>query len=281
MKINQKITAEINSSKYHKFFLDNSLRSVLEDTIGPTVMATRYLLKRSTLIFVCSKEEAQRLIKYKNQYKINIISHFVENRKLWPNANKIRKDLALNNSKIITVLGFIHHHDRKGHRIMLEAMPHLPKNVKVIFAGGPGPGSEKFVDDLKMIAKDKMVDDRLIITGFLSEKELEKYLTVTDLAVCPFRIFAASGSLSTWISTARPILASDNPQIQEYNLLEPEAIKIFKPYSAVALAKKIEQILPSCDSRPDLAVNRLRKKLSISNIFEQHLKLYNLAINQV
>jgi hypothetical protein len=259
----------------------SSVYRIIESIINFTTLATRWLVKKATLIFACSDEEKYRIISLKENKKIKVIPHFVEKRSILITQSTAKKALKLNDAKILVLLGYIHNHDRKGHGIMLDALSYLSKDIKLIFAGGPSPGSEEFVETLKKKAKDKKIDNRFSITGFLSENKLEKYLVAADLAVCPFRTFSASGSLSTWISVARPILASDNPQIQEYNLLEPEAIKIFKPYSAVALAKKIEQILPSCNSRPDLAVNRLRKKLSISNIFEQHLELYNLAINQV
>jgi glycosyltransferase involved in cell wall biosynthesis len=131
------------------------------------------------------------------------------------------------------------------------------------------------VDAVIALAKEKKVDN-LEITGYLSEEELEMYLMATDLAVCPFSRCSASGSLSTWISLGRTILASDLPQIAEYNKLEPGAIETFNPYTPNALAEAIREILPICSNSDNLSLAKLQKKLSISAIFERHLNDYRL-----
>lgn len=126
-----------------------------------------------------------------------------------------------------------------------------------------------------MLAKTMGVEERLRITGYLSEEELERYLVATDLAICPFKNCSASGSLSTWISVAHPtILAFDLPQINEYNRLEPGAIKTFQPYTPAALAQAIRQLLPTCGESYAPAVERLRQRLSMPAIFDEHLSHY-------
>ncbi len=238
-------------------------------------LALSWLLNQVQLVFVCSEEEAKRLSVLADGYRTRVVPHFVEKRSLTVSLAEARAALEMDGGRIVTLLGFIHR--RKGYQLMVETIPYLPQDVKVIFAGGPSPGNEEFVEDLLALAKAKGVDNRLRVTGYLSEEELERYLVATDLAVCPFKFFSASGSLSTWISAARPILAYDLPQIAKYNKLEPGAIKTFQPYTSVALAQAIRQILTTYGESDDPAVARLRQRLCMSAIFDKHLSHYRYA----
>ena len=210
-----------------------------------------------------------------NGYKTTVVPHFVEKRALTVSPAEARAALKLNEGTIVTLLGFIH--GRKGHRLIVEALPELPQDVKVIFAGEPSLGKEEFVQELLALAKVKGVSDRLRVTGYLSEEELERWLVATDLAVCPFKFFSASGLLSTWISACRSILAYALPQINEYNRFEPGVIKTFQPYTPTALTKAIQQLLAvSQEDEPGVA--RLRKRLSMPAIFDEHLSYYRQSL---
>lgn len=237
---------------------------------GSKAFAFRWLINQAKLIMVCSQEEAERLSA--DNHKTKVVAHFVEKRSLNIKSAEAKTALNLDGSKVVTLLGFIH--GRKGYELVIEALPELPQNVKVVFAGGAVFGREQFVEQLWSQAKTKGVDDRLRITGYLSEEELEIYLAATDLAICPFKFFSASGSLSTWISAARPILAYDLPQIAHYNKLEQGAIKTFQPYSSTALAQSIKKLLAVSQHSEEPSVAKLRNHLSISKIFDEHLKYY-------
>ncbi|MBD2101130.1 glycosyltransferase [Leptolyngbya sp. FACHB-261] len=243
----------------------------------PETLAFLLLFSRVKLMFVCTEQEAQRLDNLIYDSKLKIVPHFVENRAIQITPAEARKALGLESCKTVAVQGFIY--SRKGHRLLIEALPQLPEDVQVIFAGGPSPNSEKLVEELITHAEAQGLGHRLRVTGYLSEADLERYLIATDLAICPFATTSASGSLATWISIARPILASNLPQVEEYNRLEPGAIKTFEPYTSEALAQAIKHCLSSCQEGEAPAVARLRQKLSISVIFDKHLKCYEDALN--
>ena len=240
-----------------------------------------YLADRQTLLwlsqslanlFVSTEEEIQRIAHLIERDRISKISHFVEARASVVNRSQARQVLGLDRFKVITLQGFIY--VNKGHQLLIEALPKLPSDAKVIFAGGAAVNNEDFLQNLLKLAEKLAVRDRLLVTGYLSEEDLIRYLMASDLAVCPFKLLSASGSLSTWISIARPILASNLPQIAEYNQIEPNAIHVFAPYTADALAEAILKILPICSQEEDPAVARLQKKLSMSVIFDEHLRHY-------
>ncbi len=235
-----------------------------------------WLSKQAERVFISTEEEKQRIAHLIEPQKLSKIPHFVEETSLNISYLQARQALGLDGFKVITIQGFIY--SNKGHQLLIEAMPNLPSDVKVIFAGGVAPNNESFLEYLVKLAEKKGVIDRLQVTGYLSKEDLIRYLVASDLAVCPFKILSASGSLSTWISLGRPILASDLPQIAEYNQLEPGAIHTFAPYTSDALAEAIQKILPTCSQEKDSIVASLREKLSISKIFDQHLQKYESVL---
>ncbi|MDJ0553988.1 MAG: glycosyltransferase [Microcoleaceae cyanobacterium MO_207.B10] len=259
-------------SNFQKLSLRSTINNLWNNYI-PDTYGIRWLLKKVKLVITCTEAESQRLIPYIDCTKLINIPHFVEERNSRLSPLQARSNLGLEKFKIITLQGFISR--RKGHKLLVEAMPKLSEDIKVVFAGGAAPNQEYFLQELLKLAEKKGVVDRLLVTGYLSEKDLETYLMASHLAVCPFEILSASGSLSTWISLARPILASDLPQIAEYNRIEPGTIKTFQPYTAEALAEAIEEIIYNNYKEGEQpALVSLRTKLSLSKIFEQHLNYY-------
>lgn len=265
------------------------LRRSLRNMIDLDMKALAYVNNRFSKLFVCTNEESSRVWPHVEGHRLKTISHFVERRSLPTDREQVRSQLALGDRTTITLLGFIY--PTKGHDLMVEALPHLPESVQLVFAGGASSDKYKeYVMELQATAAKLGVADRLRVTGFLSEEDLEKYLVATDIAVCPFSRFSASGSLSSWISVGCPILASKAPQISEYNQIVPAAIDTFSPYSAEAIAHKISSLIAKqAKGHPDRAVEsdpvlkpvlKLREKLSIDNIARQHLHQYREVIGQ-
>jgi glycosyltransferase involved in cell wall biosynthesis len=236
----------------------------------------RWLIGKADLVFVCSQEEAQRLDTFASNKKTKIIPIYVEERTVTLDKQKARQILGIDeNQKIITLLGYIH--PRKGHHLIVEAMPKLPTDIVAIFAGSPSPNdfAQAYLEKLLTLAKTYGVDRRLRVTGYLPEAELELYLLASDLAVCPFSDLSASASLSTWISIARPILAFDLPQIAEYNRIGGVgAIKTFSPYTPEAFAEAIASFFNTSYPEIDPGVDRLRTELSVAKIFDRFLTYY-------
>jgi hypothetical protein len=237
--------------------------------------ATKYLARHAAQILVCTREEERRLRGLGAAGTLTVIPHFVEDRSvdIAPNDAKTAIDLA--GQRMCTVLGFIHR--AKGHALVVEAMPHWPEDVQVVFAGRPAVGSEDFARQLEERAAQLGLADRLRITGYLEEAALDQYLAATDLALCPFEEVSASGSLSTWIAVERPILASEQPQIAEYNALAAGAIDTFAPYVPEALATAALAQLNGTADEGQAARARLREKLSLPRIIQEHAAVYRAA----
>jgi glycosyltransferase involved in cell wall biosynthesis len=229
----------------------------------------RWLGRQASALFVSSEEESRRL--EPPHSRMRVIPLCVEQRKLTESAEEARVALGLRGRRVVTLLGFIH--ERKGHRLLIEALASLPSDVVAIAAGGPAPAST-LIPNLLALAQARGVADRFRITGYLPEHELNRYLAATSLAVCPFRDVSASASISTWISAARPILASSLPLIAEYNALETDAIRTFHPYTAASLADAIRAALDRDSDAESQRVARLRDRLSPPAVLDRHVKVY-------
>lgn len=248
-------------------------RAILRDQLSPNILSLQKVIERSQIALVCTQEEARRLSDRVQGSKVQIVPHFVEARTPQISRTEARKVLGLEKFTVITLLGFIY--SGKGHRLLIQALPHLPAQVKLVFAGGVSSGHEAYFQDLVTLVEKEGVSDRIRVTGYLSEAELERYLLATDLAICPFRQTSASGSLSTWISVARPILASNIPQVQEYNQLQPGAISTFEPHTSEAIASAINRLIDDPLPALDPKISQLRDRLLMSNVFDQHLSHYH------
>ena len=236
---------------------------------APPWATLRWLHRRASVLIVSSAEEGRRL--EPPHSRVRVIPLCVERRELTESAEEAKTALGFRGRRIVTLLGFIH--DRKGYRLLIEALAALPSDVVAIAAGGPSPTST-LIPSLLALAQARGVADRFHVTGYLPEHQLNRYLAATNLAVCPFRDASASASLSTWISALRPILASSLPLFAEYNALEPDAIRTFHPYTAAALADAIRAALAR-DSHAEIQrVTRLRDRLLPPAILDRHVETY-------
>jgi glycosyltransferase involved in cell wall biosynthesis len=237
---------------------------------APQLLTRTWLRRNAAQLVVCSHEERRRLTD--DEARVQVIPHFVEPRLTHVSSAEAKAALGWSGNRVITVLGYIHR--RKGHALVVDVLSELPEDVIAVFAGAPVPTDPAVVDRLRARAAARGVAHRLHVTGFIPESQLHLYLMATDVAVCPFAQLSASSSLSTWISAARPIVASNLPQIAEYNALEPGAISTFDPYTASALAKAIGGALERDGRELDSGVAGLRTRLRLSTIADSHLDSY-------
>ncbi|MDX2098483.1 MAG: glycosyltransferase [Leptolyngbyaceae cyanobacterium bins.59] len=240
----------------------------------------RWLVSRSAASLVCTQEEGRRLkavVPPTHGSRIQVIPHYIEPRQFHFSRQEARQELDLEGHRVVALIGFIY--DGKGYRLLVEALPLLPADVLVVFAGGAAPGAEPFVEELLQRADALQVRDRLRITGYLPELEMEKYLLATDVPVCPYEVCYASSSLASWFSAGRAILTSDLPQFREYAVLAKGAVCTFFPYTPEALVEQIHVMLASLEV-PHPAALQLKQQLAIEAVFDRHLQCYQMHSEQ-
>jgi glycosyltransferase involved in cell wall biosynthesis len=245
--------------------------------LRPEAWALRLVGLRARRVVVHANEERRRLKGVVSPRKLAVIPHFVEERPPLPDADIAKSELGLVGRKVVSLLGFIT--ERKGHRLLLEALATLPPDVSVVIAGAPVEGREHRQTELEELASSLGVTDRVLFTGYVGDAMLERVLAATDVGACPFKDLSSSGSLSTWISAGTRIVASDLPAIREYDAISPGAICRFMPRTAEALAAEILLALDAVasDGRTDPGVSRLSEALAVPRIVDRYASVWRAA----
>jgi glycosyltransferase involved in cell wall biosynthesis len=239
--------------------------------LEPEALALRLVGRSAERVVVHSQIEVERLSGLVPAERVRVVPHFVERRDIAIGRDEARARLGVEGRRVVTLLGFIY--GRKGHKVLLEAIPHLDPDVLVVYAGAAIAEREKHLRSVQERAASLRLGDRLRITGWLSEDDLETWVAATDLAVLPFRDLSASGSLSTWIAVARPILASDLPGFREYNERVPGAIRIAPSLEPRELARAINARLGEELPETDPLVAALRDDLSVPRSLDRYLEV--------
>ena len=215
-----------------------------------------------TRYIVSNEIEKGRLKKFVSANKISVLPHFIESRELPCDRDTAKTKLGLAGRKVVTLLGFIV--ERKGHEDAIEVLAKLPPDTHLVFAG---KGDESYVSKLRALAAAKGVANRLSVTGYLSEEDLNLYMAASDVAVCPFRDVSASGSLATWLSATRPVVAYALPLMKDYQKKFPAQVYLAQKGDIANFAKVVKSLLDnppviSGDDIGDYSVQNSAQKLA-------------------
>lgn len=137
-----------------------------------------------------------------------------------------------------------HLYPDRGGEILLEAMTHLPKEVRCEFVGG----TKEDIERVSAKARSLKLGARIHFAGMKTPAEVPAYQMSADVLVMPYR-----GNLTTreWCSPLKlfeymaagaPIVSSDLPSIREV-LRHQENALLVPPDDAKALADAVSRIL--------------------------------------
>ncbi len=143
----------------------------------------------------------------------------------------------------------------KGQDLAIKAVAHLAReipDVKLILAGNGSFSSSKqgialnkaskWLSELCKLTKSLNIEDKVILTGHLTQGELEAAYTRCDLTVLPsVREGFGLVVIESWLYK-KPAIASSNAGIAEL-ILDGENGLIFKPDDPLELASKIRELL--------------------------------------
>ena len=203
---------------------------------------------------------------------MRVIPHFVEERRLPLVPRRgARAALGVEGRRIVTLLGFIY--GRKGHKVAVEAVPRLPPEDARRVRWRSGGGARQGLSDGAGRAPAELgMDDRLRITGYLSEEDLETWIAATrpchpalprPLGV---RLAVHAGSRRAsrcWSATCRASASTTQ--------LVPGALRIFGPSAPDVLAEAIGAALATDLPEVDPRVVALREQLSVAQTVERYL----------
>jgi glycosyltransferase involved in cell wall biosynthesis len=244
--------------------------------LQPDVWSLRAVGRTADRIVVHSQIEVERLRGIIPIDKLRVVPHFVERRTLSMSPAQARAALGIGDRRLVTLLGFVY--GRKGHRFAVEAVPFMPDDAMMVYAGGPVEG-RTFVHDLaRDKAEELALGDRFRITGYLSDEEMGAWMAATHLAILPFTDLSASGSMSSWISSGKPMLVSDLPGTREVGRWVPGALHFFGPPEPWPLGAAISELLARPLPDPDPGVLQLAQELSMEKTLDRYLTVVREAL---
>lgn len=125
-----------------------------------------------------------------------------------------RQRFGFKNKRMIVIAGFVL--ERKRYDRILELLPGLlPDIVLCALGGSQGPASEKYIADLIERARVLGVSDRFVVSGYLSEPELNAGLLAADVFVAPYGEVTSSASVARCIGAVAPIMAGKCSSFEE------------------------------------------------------------------
>jgi glycosyltransferase involved in cell wall biosynthesis len=173
--------------------------------------------------------------------RATVIPHFIEQRQQLSRGaarELLQVDPA---SRVLGMVGWIH--QRKNCELAIRALSLLGPDVRLWLVGAPPAADQTYLQGLLRLAAELGVSQRVLITGYVSERELELRVAALDVGLCPYREASASGSMSTLLSAHRAVVASDIALARELRELAPQAISIFGSFQPQALAAAIDAML--------------------------------------
>ncbi len=222
------------------------------------------IVKCSDGLFVFYDQEKSTLIKrYSKQ--VTVVPHFVESVQL-PDANEAKTELCVADKFVMTVLGYIN--PRKGHDLALEAIQSNRLGNCHLFLAGAANNAD-FEKQLRTTIAENELGDQVTITGYLENELQKQVMAATDLALCPFRSLAASGSLATWVAAGKPILATRLPQTESILRLSEGAFKLVDS-SVSNWTSAILEFREQSEGVQEQALSNLREALSLKNVWKMH-----------
>jgi glycosyltransferase involved in cell wall biosynthesis len=159
---------------------------------------------------------------------------------------------------LLSLFGFIT--CNKGPDVAAKALVHLPDNYYLAYVGGQHPENrvDKPINEVLTIwHKAGKNPDRLRITGYVSQEEIDLYHAATDICLAPYRdhfSFSASSAISWALTSGKPVIATNIPAFRDINQ-KSECMILCVPTAEMELAWQIQRLTKSPDLQRRLVEN--------------------------
>jgi glycosyltransferase involved in cell wall biosynthesis len=191
-----------------------------------------------------------------------------------PDPAPLRRTLGLNGKRVLVILGFLAR--RKGYDVALEALRHLPEEYVLVAAGGEHAADRSETEAwVRGEAARLGLSERLRVTGYLPEPELEQATALADVVLAPFREMSASASLNYALARGKAVIASDLPENRSL-----ECVRLFPAGNAQALAREVRELdhLPRAREMLLSATRTYAERHSFAALAEETVELYRRLV---
>ena len=140
----------------------------------------------------------------------------------------VRERLRLPPGRMALCVGAVRSH--KNQALLVRALPDLPDDVTVVLAGR----EERYGEQVRELATELGVTDRLRLTGFVSDPELERLWQLAGCAAFPTRAEGFGLPVLEAMARGVPVACSDIPVLREVGGDLPEYFDPSDPGAAAA-----------------------------------------------
>lgn len=230
----------------------------------------KFIYKKYDYIISISEQTQEKLctwLKQKNRLKFTVIENGIDV-KSFKNAkaispNALYSQYCCDDILLLTVGSFT---PQKNHKILIEALAHLPDRFKLILAG-EGP----LENEIRAQIKNLNLENRVVFLGF--RRDIPEIMHTADILVIP-SLWEGFGLIAVEaMACGLPIVASNVPGLAE--VIGECGIK-FDPRSTQDIIKSILFMQNKQMQREyvNLAYNKV-DRYDISNTVTEYLKIYN------
>lgn len=256
----------------HKLFIGYYCKKILNIPLSVTIHSHSLYVNPNWKMFKKSLDACDTIVSISDYNKRMLTEKFgVDSKKvqvirLFVDTEEFRPDKT---NKILIVGQFT---ERKGHEILFNAVKKLNRNDIKIWVVGEGTWDQVGFVDVRQLAKDMDLEDKVVFFGMISDEVLMELYELCDIFCLPSRT-ASDGNkegipvtLMEAMSYGKPVISTRHagiPEIVEEILVEENNIE--------ELAKTIELLADNPDLRKKLgAINReiIEERYSKENVMK-------------
>lgn len=194
-------------------------------------------------------------------------------------AQALRQSWGWRDKYVICQFGYIA--PPKGHMLALDAVAQLPEDYVLLIAGGVRLASQgSYLDVVKQRIAQLGLQDRVRITGYLSEADVARHITASNLLIYPNTHADFSYSVVTGLAhQTTPVLASDLYSHREIAGYCP-GLALFRCGDAQHLAAEIQRIMgdPALRQRMTEGAAQFARDYSWLEIAKRTREVYRLCL---
>lgn len=186
---------------------------------------------------------------------------------------------GLQDRRILTIFGYVA--PNKGYELTLELLPSLPSDVVLVIAGGArNADMEPYAAQLRAAIDAAGLQNRVLITGFLSDEEVAEVMAASDLLLVPHTQATGSYSVTFPLTHGKAILASDMDCFREIEA-RVDCLQLFKAGDLADYRAKLLALLDDPIRRERLAANACRyaQRFSWPRVAALTRQVYEQAID--
>ena len=240
---------------------------------GAIIEKLRKMIERTVLIKSNAIIAEHKIIKKKiagkaEKKKITVIP-FPETKLKKIQKDRAKKLLKLEGKKILCIFGFIS--DQKDYSTVLNVLSDLNENYFLIIAGEEKNKNKLKIRKIKEEIMKKKLKNKVMFTGFVSEKKMPILFSAVDLFVLPYKSLTQSAVINLIISNNNKALASNLDYFKEMK----------KKYENMDCYSKENQLKAKIKKlmKKKISYSRKENEYKISTIVNKHLQVYKKVMS--